>query len=64
MHFQECFADLGHKAGEFPESEKAALTTCALPMFPEMTNAQRDRVLRSIVTHYEATGRLARRLAA
>ena len=64
MHLQECFAYLGHKAGEFPESEKAALTTLALPMYPEMTNTARDRVVRGIVGHYEATGRLGRRLAA
>jgi dTDP-4-amino-4,6-dideoxygalactose transaminase len=64
MHLQECFAYLGHRKGEFPLSEKAALATLALPMFPEMTNAQRDRVIRSIVAHYEATGRLSRRMAA
>jgi dTDP-4-amino-4,6-dideoxygalactose transaminase len=64
MHLQECFAYLGHKPGEFPESEKAALCTLALPMYPEMSNAQRDRVVRGIAAHYEATGRLSRRLAA
>jgi dTDP-4-amino-4,6-dideoxygalactose transaminase len=64
MHLQECFGYLGHKAGEFPESEKAARTTLALPMYPEMTNSQRERVLRGIVAHYEATGRLSRRRAA
>ncbi len=64
MHLQECFAYLGHQAGEFPESEKAALETLALPMYPEMSNQQRDRVVRGIVGHYEATGRLSRRLAA
>lgn len=64
MHLQECFASLGHKKGEFPESERAALTTLALPMFPELTTAQRERVVRAIATHYESTGRLSRRLAA
>ena len=64
MHLQECFAYLGHKPGEFPESEKAALSTLALPMYPEMGNAARERVVRGIAGHYEATGRLSRRLAA
>jgi dTDP-4-amino-4,6-dideoxygalactose transaminase len=64
MHLQECFASLGHKAGDFPESETAARTTLALPMYPEMTHAHRDRVVRGIAGHYEATGRLVRRLAA
>ena len=64
MHLQECFDYLGHKAGEFPESEQAAQSTLALPMYPEMSSAQRDRVVRGIVAHYEATGQLSRRLAA
>lgn len=64
MHLQECFANLGHRRGEFPESERAAQTTLALPMFPELSNAQRERVIRAVASHYEATGRLSRRLAA
>lgn len=64
MHLQECFAYLGHKKGEYPESEKAALVTCALPMFPEITASQRERVVGAIVGHYQASGKLTRRLAA
>ncbi|MCI0743729.1 MAG: DegT/DnrJ/EryC1/StrS family aminotransferase [Gemmataceae bacterium] len=64
MHSQECFASLGHKQGEFPESERAAQTTLALPMYPELSAVQRERVVRTIVGHYEATGKLGRRLAA
>lgn len=64
MHLQECFAALGHRKGEYPESEKAALTTLALPMFPELTVQQRDRVVRAVVGFYESSGRLNSRLAA
>jgi dTDP-4-amino-4,6-dideoxygalactose transaminase len=64
MHLQECFANLGHKKGEYPESERAALTSLALPMYPEMPNAQRERVVRSIAAHYEAVGKTSRRAAA
>jgi len=64
MHLQECFANLGHKKGEFPESERAALTSLALPMYPELPNAQRERVVHSIAAFYEIAGKTSRRSAA
>jgi dTDP-4-amino-4,6-dideoxygalactose transaminase len=64
MHLQECFANLGHKKGEFPESERAAVTSLALPMYPELPNAQRERVIRTIAAYYESAGKISRRAAA
>jgi dTDP-4-amino-4,6-dideoxygalactose transaminase len=48
MHIQECFAPLDYKAGAFPESEHAAKETLALPIYPELSQAQIEHVAASI----------------
>lgn len=45
LHQQHCFAAFGGKAGDFPESERAALQTIALPVFPELTASQLQTVV-------------------
>ena len=52
MHLQECFAYLGHREGEFPESEKAAQQTVALPIYPELKDEQAQYVVEQIAAFY------------
>jgi dTDP-4-amino-4,6-dideoxygalactose transaminase len=48
MHLQDCFAYLGHAAGAFPESERAANETLALPVHPELTDDQARYVVERV----------------
>lgn len=48
LHRQECFSYLGHKAGDFPETESMSAETFALPIYPEITEAQQTYVVDSI----------------
>ncbi len=48
VHLQPAFAELGHGRGDFPHTEAAADEVLSLPMFPEITPQQQDRVVTAV----------------
>src|SRR6267143_1598761 len=56
FHLQECFRYLGHKEGDFPESERAAKETIAIPIYTELTAGQQSEVVETMREFY-ASGR-------
>ena len=52
LHMQACFATLGYRAGAFPESERAACETLAIPVYPELTDDQAGTVVAAIGTFF------------
>ena len=52
FHLQQCFKPLGYQPGAFPEAEAAATDSLALPIYPELTEAQQAAVVNAIRRFY------------
>ncbi len=52
LHLQKCFAPLGHGEGDFPVAEEASHQTLAIPVYPELTGRQQERVVEVIADFY------------
>ena len=45
LHLTKAYERLGFHAGDFPVAEKAVSQVLSLPMFPDLTSRQQDRVV-------------------
>lgn len=52
FHLQECFKDLGYQRGAFPVAEAQATDSLALPIYPELSEAQQAAVVNAIRNFY------------
>ena len=52
LHLQPCFGHLGYRPGSLPVTEEAMTTVISLPIYPELTESQVDRVVEVVGAFY------------
>jgi dTDP-4-amino-4,6-dideoxygalactose transaminase len=54
LHLQKAYESMGYAPGDFPNTERAAATIVSLPMFPNLTPAQQERVVAAVAKFVES----------
>ena len=57
VHLQPAYAFLGHRRGDFPNAEAWTDECLSLPIYPELTEAQQDRIVTEVKAFFAGTGR-------
>jgi dTDP-4-amino-4,6-dideoxygalactose transaminase len=52
LHLQDCFKELGYRAGDFPVAERLAASVLSLPIYPELTAGQIEYVTKKVLEFY------------
>ena len=53
LHLQECFAELGGRPGDLPVAERLTNEVISIPVFPELTQSERQQVADTILKFYK-----------
>ncbi len=53
LHLQPCFAHLKYAVGRLPRAERASHEVISLPIYPELTDAQKNAVVDAVKSFYK-----------
>ncbi len=56
LHHQECFAAMAERGANLSVAERAAAEVLALPVYPELTEAQLEEVISGVASFYGVIG--------
>ena len=54
LHLQPCYADLGYREGDMPNAERTVRENLSLPIYPELTDRQKQEVVAGVKEFYTA----------
>lgn len=52
IHLTPSFSSLGYKEGDFPVSEEASATVLSLPLYPQMSEADLEYVIKTVKSYF------------